>query len=140
MSFVLYNYSICSVYIHLVILFNIFNIFKLHSRFSCNYAYERTTIYRSTTTWYDLIDLVYLQFMDGYVAWRLHPDISCQLLCQCRYQHCDEPQFQILSCAVYTIFFFSVIKLDLVIQALLLGYIIALGKHMRTPCVHLVVI
>ena len=38
--------------------------------------------------------------------------------------------------------FFSVIKLNLVIhvQALLLGYIIALGKHMRTPCVHLVVI
>ena len=30
------------------------------------------------------------------------------------YQHCDEQQFQTLSCALYT--FFSVTKLDLVIQ------------------------
>ena len=43
--------------------------------------------------------------MDGYVAWRLHPDTSCQLLFPCSYQHCDEQQFQILSCAVYTFFF-----------------------------------
>ena len=43
--------------------------------------------------------------MDGYVPWRLHPDTSCQLLCPCSYQYCDEQQYQILSCAVYTFFF-----------------------------------
>ena len=32
------------------------------------------------------------------------------------YQHCDEQQFQTLSCALYTIF--PVLKLDLVIQSL----------------------
>ena len=58
--------------------------------------------------------------MDGYVAWSLHPDTSCQLLCPCSYQQCDEQQFQILN-------FFSN-KARLVIQALLLGYIIALEK------------
>ena len=42
------------------------------------------------------------------------------------YQHCDGQQFQTHSCALYT--FFSVTKLDLVIQALLLDYILALGK------------
>ena len=51
---------------------------------------------------------------------------------------CDEQQFQTLSCAHYT--FFSVIKLDLVIQALLLYYILALEKNRRTPRVHLVFI
>ena len=43
------------------------------------------------------------------------------------YQHCNKQQFQTLSCALYT-FFFSVTKLDLVIQALLLDYILALGE------------
>ena len=42
------------------------------------------------------------------------------------YQHCDEQQFQTISLALYT--FFSVKKLDLVRQALLLDYILALGK------------
>ena len=42
------------------------------------------------------------------------------------YQHCDEQQFQTLSCALYTIF--PVIKLDFVIQALLLDYILVLKK------------
>ena len=42
------------------------------------------------------------------------------------YQHCDEQQFQTPSCALYTIF--PVTKLDLVIQALLLDYIIALER------------
>ena len=42
------------------------------------------------------------------------------------YQHCDEQQFQALSCARFTIF--PVIKLDLVIQTLLLDYILALEK------------
>ena len=83
---------------------------------------------------------VHLQIIDGYVAWRLHPDTSCQLLCPCSYQHCDEQPFQILSCAVYTIFF-SVIKLDLVIQALLLGCIIALEKTyvyaLRASCCYI---
>ena len=45
------------------------------------------------------------------------------------YQHCDEQQFQTLSFALYTIF--SVIKLDIVIHALLLDYILALEKQMR---------
>ena len=50
-------------------------------------------------------------------------------------QHCDEQQFQTLSCALYTIFF-SVIKLDLVIQALLLDYILALeNKCVRLACI-----
>ena len=50
------------------------------------------------------------------------------------YQHCDEQQFQTLSCALYT--FFSVTKLDLVIQALLLDYILALGKiRVRLACI-----
>ena len=35
---------------------------------------------------------------------------------------------------------FSVTKLDLVIQALLLDYILALGKNTSTPQVHLVFI
>ena len=38
----------------------------------------------------------------------------------------NEQQFQTLSCAFYTIF--PVLKLDLVIQALLLDYILALAK------------
>ena len=52
------------------------------------------------------------------------------------YQHCDEQQFHTLSCALYTIL--SVIKLDLVIQALFLYYILTLEKNTRTPRVHLV--
>ena len=39
-------------------------------------------------------------------------------------QHCDEPQFQRLSCVHYTIF--SVVNLDLFIRALLLDRILAL--------------
>ena len=75
-------------------------------------------------------------------------------------QHCDEQQFQTLSCVHYTIF--SVVKLDLVmfytlfqygtrvynkrlysyytdlfIRALLLDRIIALEKAKRTPRIHL---
>ena len=42
------------------------------------------------------------------------------------YQRCDEQQFQRLSCALYKTF--SIIKLDLFIQALLLDYILALEK------------
>ena len=42
------------------------------------------------------------------------------------YQHCEEQQFQTLARALYTIF--SVTRLDLVIQALSLDYILALGK------------
>ena len=52
------------------------------------------------------------------------------------YQHYDEQQFQTFSSALYTIF--PVSKLDLVIQALLPDYILALEKNTRTPCVHLV--
>ena len=51
-------------------------------------------------------------------------------------QHCDEQQFQTLSCVHYTIF--SVVKLDLFILALLLDSILALEKTMCTPRVHLV--
>ena len=53
-------------------------------------------------------------------------------------QHCDEQQFQTLSCVHYTIF--SVVKLDLFIRALLLDRILALEKTTRTPRVHLVYI
>ena len=41
-------------------------------------------------------------------------------------QHCDEQQFQTLSCVHYTIF--SVVKLDLFIRALLLDRILVLEK------------
>ena len=57
------------------------------------------------------------------------------IVCNC--QHCDEQQFQILSCVHYTIF--SVVKLDLFIRALLLDRILALEKTTRTPRVHLVI-
>ena len=66
----------------------------------------------------------------------LQPDTKSIILSS--YQHCDEQQFQTLSCAFYTIF--PVLKLDLVIQALLLDYILALAKNTRTTCVHLVFI
>ena len=53
-------------------------------------------------------------------------------------QHCNEPQFQTLSCVHYTIF--SVVKLDIFIRALfILDRILDLDKTTRTPCVHLVV-
>ena len=55
------------------------------------------------------------------------------------YQHCDEQQFQTLSCALYPIF--TVIKLDLFIQALLLDYILALEKKyayaLRASCLYI---
>ena len=51
-------------------------------------------------------------------------------------QHCDEQQFQTLSCVHYTIFL--VVKLDLFIRALLLDRILPLEKTTRTPLVHLV--
>ena len=57
-----------------------------------------------------------------------------QLAIFCKY--CDEQQFQTLSCVHYTIF--SVAKLDLFIQALLLDRILALEKNTHTPRVHLV--
>ena len=56
------------------------------------------------------------------------------IVCNC--QHCDEQQFQTLSCVHYTIS--SVVKLDLFIRALLLDRILALEKNTRTPRVHLV--
>ena len=66
----------------------------------------------------------------------LQPDTMSIILSS--YQHCDEQQFQTLSSVLYTIV--PVLKLDLVLQALLVDYIIALGKNMRTSCVHLVFI
>ena len=52
-------------------------------------------------------------------------------------QNCDEQQFQTPSCALHT--FFSVIKLNLVIQALLLDYILPHGKKifvdLRRACI-----
>ena len=66
----------------------------------------------------------------------LQPDTMSIILSS--YQHCDEQQFQTLLSALYTIV--PVLKLDLVLQALLLDYIIALRKNTRTPCVHLVFI
>ena len=52
-------------------------------------------------------------------------------------QHCDEQQFQTLSCVHNTIF--SVVKLDLFIRTLLLVRILALEKTICTPHVHLVI-
>ena len=67
----------------------------------------------------------------------LQPDTMSIILSS--YQHCDEEQFQTLDpvCILHN---FSVVKLDLVIQALLLNYILALEKNTRTHCVHLVFI
>ena len=62
----------------------------------------------------------------------LQPDTMSIMLSS--YQHCDEQQFQTLSCALYTIV--PVLKLDLAIQALLLDYIIAVGKIcVRLACI-----
>ena len=76
--------------------------------------------------------------MFTYTLWMgcLQPDTKSIILSS--YQHCDEQQFQTLSCAFYTIFL--VLKLYLVIQALLLDYILAPAKNTRTHCVHLVFI
>ena len=52
------------------------------------------------------------------------------------FQHCDEQQFQTLSCVHYTIF--SAVKLDSFIRALLMDRILALKKTTRTLRVHLV--
>ena len=52
------------------------------------------------------------------------------------WEHCDEQQFQTLSCVHYTIF--SVVKSDLFIRALLLDRILVTEKNTRTPHVHLV--
>ena len=97
-----------------------FNIFKLHPRWSCNYAYEGTAN-------------VHQQFIDGLPVPRYIMSIIVS-----SYQYCNEQQFQTLSCALYTIS--SVIKLDLVLQALLLDYVLALEKKSPTPRVHLVFI
>ena len=54
------------------------------------------------------------------------------------YQQCDdsdEQQFQTLSCELYTNF--PLLKLDIVIQALLLDYFLVLEKNTRMPNVHL---
>ena len=53
-------------------------------------------------------------------------------------QHCNEQQFQLLSCVHYTIF--SVVKLDLFVRALTRDHILALEKTTRTPRVHLVLL
>ena len=62
----------------------------------------------------------------------LQPDTKSIILSS--YQHCDEQQFQTPSCAFYTII--PVLKLDSVIQALLLDYILALAKiRVRLVCI-----
>ena len=65
---------------------------------------------------------VYLQCMD---AWLSVPRYNMPIIVS-SYQHCDEQQLQTLLCTLHTLF--SVINLDLIIQALLLDYILALGK------------
>ena len=54
-------------------------------------------------------------------------------------QHCDEPQFQALSCVAYTMF--TVVKLGLFIRALLLDCNLALEENyayaLPTSCVFL---
>ena len=54
----------------------------------------------------------------------LQPDTKSIILSS--YQHYDEQQFRTLLCALYTMF--PMLKLDLVIQAMLLDYIVALEK------------
>ena len=52
-------------------------------------------------------------------------------------QHCNEQQFQTLSCIHYTIF--PVAKLDLYIRALLLDHNLVLEKNTCSPRIHLVI-
>ena len=52
--------------------------------------------------------------------------------------HCDEQQFQTLSCVHYTIL--SVVKFDFFTRALLLENILAVKKTTRMPRVHLVLV
>ena len=62
----------------------------------------------------------------------LQPDTKSIILSS--YQHCDEQQFQTPPCTFYTII--PVLKLDLVIQALSLDYILALAKiRVRLVCI-----
>ena len=44
------------------------------------------------------------------------------------YQHCNEQHFQTLPCALYTFFFSNKARFSHTMQALLLNYILALGK------------
>ena len=64
--------------------------------------------------------------MDGLSALRY---IMSMIVSSC--QHCDEQQFQSLSCVHYSIF--SVVKLDLFIRALTRENTLALEKTTRTP-------
>ena len=64
--------------------------------------------------------------------------LQSQLFCPVINIAMSMQQFQTLSCAFYTII--PVLNLDLVIQALLLDYILALAKNTNTPCMHLVFI
>ena len=67
----------------------------------------------------------------------LQPDTMLIILSS--YQHCDEQQFHTLSSVFYTIF--PVLKLDLVIQSLLLDYTLALEKKytyaLRASCFYI---
>ena len=67
----------------------------------------------------------------------LQPDTLSIILSS--YQHCDGQQFQTLSFELHTIFL--VLKLDLVIQTLLLDYILALQKKyvyaLRASCFYI---
>ena len=77
---------------------------------------------------------VHLQFIDGLPA----PRYIMSFILSSIYQHCDEQQFQTLSCALYTMF--PAINLDLVVQALLLDYILALKKYaytLRASCFYI---
>ena len=65
-----------------------------------------------------------IQSMDELFALRY---IMSTIVSSC--QHCDEQQFQSLSCVHYTIF--SVVKLDLFIRALIRDHILALEKKLR---------
>ena len=111
-----FRYIACCI-INLVILFNLF---KLHSRWSCNYAYEGTAN-------------VHLQFMDGLPAARYNVNYFVQLS-TLRWATISNT----LMCILHK---FSSIKARFShIQALLLDYILALAKNTRTPCVHFVFI
>ena len=59
---------------------------------------------------------------------------TISIIVSCSYQHCDESQFQTLSCALYTIF--SVIKLDLISACTVTKLHSCSGKNTRMPRVH----
>ena len=75
--------------------------------------------------------------MFTYNLW-MHPDTLIMSIIVSSYQHYDEQQFQILSCALYTIFFSNKVRFSHTSTVTRLHF--CYEKNTRTPRVHLVFI